>query len=38
VDFVFGASEALGESDVLELGDGPFVNDITCIQGGFGLD
>jgi len=25
-------------SDALELGDGPFVSDITCIQGGFGFD
>ncbi len=25
-------------SDALELGDGPFVSDITRIHGGFGLN
>jgi hypothetical protein len=31
-------AELDGRSDALELGDGPFVIDITCIECGFGLD
>jgi hypothetical protein len=30
--------QTAGQSDALELLDGPFVNDITCIRGGFAPD
>ena len=36
IDFV--SREQIGSSDALELGDGPFVGDITGVQSGFRFD